>query len=385
MAVEADDTVVLEDEYDPPTCCHATSLRLIHINADGTLDTNFGTNGIEITTPGDELTTPFLYQAYSLLPQPDGKIIAVGVGDLGPPWHNGGIGLERFMPDGSPDPSFGIDGVAVISYGSRYETAPRDATLTPDGKIVVVGSGWPQNGGTAPVAWLRMRYLPDGSTPITINETGTSSGTVSSSPMGIACNGTYNCTAQFADQSTVTLTAAPAAGTQVSWNGACAGHALTCQVTANGTTSQVHVTFTSPSCVVPQLIGTTLASAKTAIAHTHCAVGAISKTFSTTVPAGTIITTTPTAGTSKATGWPVKLSVSKGMAPPPCVVPQVHGMTLAAAKTAIRQSHCAVGTVTKAFSSSVTAGKVISTKPQAGVTKPTGTPVTLLVSKGPHT
>lgn len=67
---------------------------------------------------------------------------------------------------------------------------------------------------------------------------------------------------------------------------------------------------------------------------------------------------------------------------PGCKVPKVRGKTLAAAKTAIRRAHCGVGKVTKAFSTKVKKGRVISTKPRAGSKHPRGTKIKLSVSKG---
>jgi subtilisin family serine protease len=69
--------------------------------------------------------------------------------------------------------------------------------------------------------------------------TGTGSGSVSSSPAGIACGGT--CVAAFTPTSSVTLTATPTGGsTFVGWRGPCSGTG-TCTVTANGATTAIAV------------------------------------------------------------------------------------------------------------------------------------------------
>jgi len=66
----------------------------------------------------------------------------------------------------------------------------------------------------------------------------------------------------------------------------------------------------------------------------------------------------------------------------PCVVPKLKGKTLSQAKVALKTAYCALGKVTKAKSKTVKKGRVISSKPAAGVTKPWGTLVNLKVSKG---
>ncbi len=66
----------------------------------------------------------------------------------------------------------------------------------------------------------------------------------------------------------------------------------------------------------------------------------------------------------------------------PCVVPKVKNKTLSQAKAALKKAYCALGKVTKAKSKTVKKGRVISSKPAAGVTKPFGTLVNLKVSKG---
>ena len=65
-----------------------------------------------------------------------------------------------------------------------------------------------------------------------------------------------------------------------------------------------------------------------------------------------------------------------------CVVPKVKGKKLRAAKRAIRNAHCAVGKVTKAFSKSVKKGRVISQKPRPAKKLAAGSTVKLKVSKG---
>jgi hypothetical protein len=66
----------------------------------------------------------------------------------------------------------------------------------------------------------------------------------------------------------------------------------------------------------------------------------------------------------------------------PCVVPDVVGKTLSAAKAAIKKAFCSVGKVTTAASSTVPKGRVISQRPPHGKRLKQHTKVNLLVSRG---
>jgi beta-lactam-binding protein with PASTA domain len=64
-------------------------------------------------------------------------------------------------------------------------------------------------------------------------------------------------------------------------------------------------------------------------------------------------------------------------------VPNVRGRKLAVAKTRIRKAHCAVGIITRMRSKPAKKGRVLSQRPKAGVTVPSGAEVSLVVGKGP--
>ncbi len=128
---------------------------------------------------------------------------------------------------------------------------------------------------------------------------------------------------------------------------------------------------------VPNLVGLTQAAAQTAITAVGLTVGTGTTTNSATVPAGMVISQTPTAGSNVPPGSAVALVVSLG-----AKVPNVVGLTQAAAETAITSGGLTVGTVTTATSTTVPAGTVISQSPAAGANVAPGTAVTLVVSLG---
>jgi uncharacterized delta-60 repeat protein len=125
---------------------------LARYNADGSLDTGFGTGGIftiQITRYGDYVT--------SILLQPDGKIVMVGglrfSSDL--PYMTE---LLRLNPNGSIDAGFGNSGFTAFS--GRGGTA----ALQPDGQIVVPDPRNPApTSSSVDTAWFLDRVNQDGS------------------------------------------------------------------------------------------------------------------------------------------------------------------------------------------------------------------------------
>jgi len=109
-------------------------------------------------------------------------------------------------------------------------------------------------------------------------------------------------------------------------------------------------------------------------------VGTVTNQFSTTVPAGLVISQDPAAGTGVNAGTAVNLVVSLG--PPLVQVPAVVGLTQAAATTAITNAGLTVGIVTTAASETVPSGSVISQTPASPGTAPQGSAVNLVISTG---
>src|SRR6185436_5105242 len=95
----------------------------------GDLDPTFGTGGIVTTA----FPPPGAQAATEILVQPDGRLVAVGV--LRGQINGGGIGVARYLADGSLDPSFGSGG--LVSYVTGLDNGVLAAgLLQPDGKIV---------------------------------------------------------------------------------------------------------------------------------------------------------------------------------------------------------------------------------------------------------
>ncbi|MBP9002133.1 MAG: PASTA domain-containing protein [Candidatus Hydrogenedentes bacterium] len=151
-----------------------------------------------------------------------------------------------------------------------------------------------------------------------------------------------------------------------------------------GTSVDLVVSTGSCNAVVPDVVGLTQVAATTAITAAGLYVGTVTEQCSDTVAAGSVISQNPVAGTAVTEGSTVDLVVSSG----PCggqqvTVPNVVGLTQAAATTAITAAGLYVGTVTEQCSDTVSAGQVISQDPAVGASVAPGTAVNLVVSSGP--
>ena len=98
-------------------------------NADGTLDTSFGSGGSVTTDLGG------IDEGFDVALQPDGKIVMVG--------RSGGLagfdfGVVRYDADGSLDTAFGTGGVVRTDFAGGADDA-HGVAIQADGKIVVAG------------------------------------------------------------------------------------------------------------------------------------------------------------------------------------------------------------------------------------------------------
>jgi 6-phosphogluconolactonase len=139
-----------------------------------------------------------------------------------------------------------------------------------------------------------------------------------------------------------------------------------------------------PSVSVPNVVGLPQAAASTAITGAGLTVGTVTMASNASVASGSVVSEIPAPGAQVAVGSAVNLTVSTGPAGPGTVaVPNVVGMTQAAASTAITAAGLKVGTVTMASSNTVASGSVISESPVAATKVAAGSSVNLTVSTGP--
>ncbi|WP_052424753.1 DUF11 domain-containing protein [Streptomyces fulvoviolaceus] len=171
VALQSDGKVLVAGESGESEggCCSFTVARY---NADGSLDTGFGTGGRVLTGFGLDGSGGV---ARAIAVQPDGKIVAAGQGAAG--LGDLRFAVARYNPDGSPDTGFGTDGYVLTPFaggGSGYDLA-----LQPDGRIVVAGD---TGGPSGPNDFALARYTTDGSLDSTFGTGGTVTTVLSSAP-----------------------------------------------------------------------------------------------------------------------------------------------------------------------------------------------------------
>ncbi len=107
---------------------------VVRYNEDGSLDSNFGSNGVIIS----EIISTGYTVANSVIVQPDGKILVSGFfNNKENDWYD--VFLVRYNSDGTLDRRFGIMGKVIIGSASNAEFA-NSIILQDGGNILVVGS-----------------------------------------------------------------------------------------------------------------------------------------------------------------------------------------------------------------------------------------------------
>ena len=128
---------------------------------------------------------------------------------------------------------------------------------------------------------------------------------------------------------------------------------------------------------MPPVTGMSLASAEAALKSVGLTAGTISQATSTTVPAGTVISTRPTAGATWPQDKPVTLTVSAGQP-----LPDFKGQTQDAANSAAAAGGYTINPV-PALKSNLPAGTIVRQSPRPGSAISQGEVVTVYVSQGP--
>jgi uncharacterized delta-60 repeat protein len=105
---------------------------IARFNADGSIDTTFGNNGVVITNMGHASDGVYALKVLS-----DGKIVAVGE------TTRNGMGLDfavaRYNGNGTLDTTFDTDGKAYADFGNSMDQA-RSVAISGTGQIIVAGT-----------------------------------------------------------------------------------------------------------------------------------------------------------------------------------------------------------------------------------------------------
>jgi uncharacterized delta-60 repeat protein len=136
-------------------------------NADGSVDTTFGRNGVVLADMMD-MSVGSGERVSALAVQADGKVVVAGYVNKdhahGSSEPTGDVGILRLNPDGSADEAFGRkfeDFPAFNSSHPRQESA-RVILIQPDGKLLFGGGAGGWNGSDHHGDFALFRYNPDG-------------------------------------------------------------------------------------------------------------------------------------------------------------------------------------------------------------------------------
>lgn len=141
LALQSDGKIVVAGFTSLPTAFNQDWM-VLRFNANGTADMSFGSGG-KTLTDFDGMND----EAKSVLIQSDGKIVVAGQVQLGVPLSaDQDFAVVRYLADGTPDPAFGGgDGKATLTVGGHSDFVSA-AALQADGKIIVVGRVFTDNG-----------------------------------------------------------------------------------------------------------------------------------------------------------------------------------------------------------------------------------------------
>jgi uncharacterized delta-60 repeat protein len=303
---------------------------LVRYGPSGSLDAGFGTGGAVRTDLGG------VDIGYTMAVQRDGRIVVAGVSFDG---TNVSWAIVRYQQDGALDTSFGTGGKVLTSFGSlAFVNAIQPL---PSGKILL--AGYVGHGNPAQPTFALARYTSDGSLDPTFGNGGTvatdfGTGSVIRS-VRLQLNGKL-----------------VAAGVTSQGTPAVNRFALA-RYKPNGS---LDPSFGVGGKITTKVGGTSASAFDLAIQ-----------------PDGRMVV----VGSSAIAGEDWSLALTRYLGDT-CVVPNVRGRSLAAARKRVRKAACSVGRVARRFSGKVEKGHVIAERPAPKSRVAAATKVELTVSKG---
>jgi uncharacterized delta-60 repeat protein len=148
-----------------------SDFAITRLNTNGSPDASFGDGGVVTTAFPPKLAADWQIPsdfATTVAVQADGRIVVAGYADVRPATPNSpyanevDFGLARYLSDGSLDNSFGDGGKLTTSFGRN--DVPAASLVTPDGNLLVVGTGQTPTGGSD---FALARYLLTDPSPLT--------------------------------------------------------------------------------------------------------------------------------------------------------------------------------------------------------------------------
>lgn len=174
MTVQGDGKILVSAFISDNTHAKGNKMALLRLNADGSRDTGFGTNG-QIGSPVPEVQYGSSGVSQSVV-QADGKIIVVGNATTSEPGLHNATLVARYNSDGTLDTSFASGGVFLHLFTSGAAVTPYTSSsagyvhVNDDGSIVVIGAA-----GDYPNSYVQMfRLRADGTIDKTFGVNGES-------------------------------------------------------------------------------------------------------------------------------------------------------------------------------------------------------------------
>jgi uncharacterized delta-60 repeat protein len=165
--------LVAGTEQSPDPATQPTDAAIARYNANGTLDTTFGTDGRMYFRIGNNATWN------SIKIQSNGDIVVGGSGQVGTTTE---FALARYLPSGAFDTSFGSGGVVYTSFVSGGSQVCNSIAIQSNGDIVAAGTLLYTGISRFAVA----RYLPNGALDSTFGSGGKQTFTFSAGQASIA-------------------------------------------------------------------------------------------------------------------------------------------------------------------------------------------------------
>jgi uncharacterized delta-60 repeat protein len=160
IAIQPDGKILVAGWADTDT--NGDDFALVRLLPDGTRDTTFNSTG-RVTVGFDFAdSTNRIDQADAIMIEPDERILLGGLAEASPGGFD--FALVRLLPNGQLDSDFSADGRATIAFdlGDSRNDVTYESILQRDGKIVMAGTADTGSGGpNLDVAIGRL--LPDGS------------------------------------------------------------------------------------------------------------------------------------------------------------------------------------------------------------------------------
>jgi uncharacterized delta-60 repeat protein len=179
-AQQASGDIVVLSEFDF-VADEGTQIGLTRYTAAGRLDTTFGTQGSTITN-----FSSFTFQPYAFALEPNGKILVAGTVS-----GSDTFGLAQFTANGVLDTTFGTDGVAAVFAGGA--DFPSAFLLQPNGQILM--GGFQDGGRHSPGSLSLVRFNSNGALDPTFGTDGVSLVTpapiLSPQALALLSNGDY--------------------------------------------------------------------------------------------------------------------------------------------------------------------------------------------------